>query len=1083
MPRQNVIQSSFTAGEVSPKINGRVDTKLFANGAKKIENFIVLPQGGVTRRSGSIKVHPCKFATTSSSYVRLVEWEYSDVNAVVLEFGNGYIRFYQDGHRVYDTNPTYATDDLNRANNGGFMQIRSDNEVDDTPEFTITNVEDAGGVFKITTSTNHTFRTGVKARVKDTGVAAANGEWVITRVSNTAFTLDGSTYGAGWASGGVVLSNGLLPGDEVFLSGTGTLSTLLNGYHVILTVDSYYQVTLANVAHESGTYTSGEYMLSIPLEIDSPYAVADIDELRFVQSADILYIFHPDYAPRKLVRSLFNAGLGNTYLWTLSTVTFKDGPYLPIQDDAPALNSTNPEYGTSQPDVYLELSSYAHTATVTAAAAFDNTDDNRYIEYREGDQWRLAQLGTLAGGETSATVTIIDNVLLHLDETTKFRNTVRIRRGPFENRVTYDAGSPNASPSVPQAGVRQRVDPNNFLRDETAGTAAGTLASNYSNTFGVADVGKYVRYMDGTAYAAAPTNTGRIARWAQIVRVNATGAEAHHSAALTMALNNSTGNFVISAHSRTATVTAKKAGATFALFASTDVGRHIRLGWAGRWTWGIITGYTSTSVVTVTLYEDVPRDPHNAANLAGALVGAITVSSSLVTGLAAGRTYDWRLGAWSGTTGYPSTGCFHEQRLVLGRTDTQPQTFWGSITGDFENFAPTEYDSTVLDDNGYTFTLASGKVNAIKWLESGINLVIGTNGGEWLARSTSATQEPITPTNITVTQQGRNGSSRTALPLRIGSSIVFVSRSEMNVMDVSYLFSEDRLQDKDLTIAAEHIIRQGGTVVQCAYQQNPHMVAWFVLSDGTLAALTYNQEQEVVAWHRHTISGGTVESIAIVPNSTGTEDSIYLAVKRTISAADYRTVELLAPQFYSSLTTPSSRLNMRFMDGHVAGTNNSSATALTVVHGLYHLEGKTVIATVNGTKVGTTYTVTSGSITLAVPITAEFVVGMAFTPILDSLPPEGGSAFGTSQGMKKRVVEMKARVYDTCEFDIYPVADTSSAKKATYNESTATQQFFTGTTPVSPKFNTDIESAWRITTSNPYALTVLAMVLVLETTE
>ena len=57
-------------------------------------------------------------------------------------------------------------------------------------------------------------------------------------------------------------------------------------------------------------------------EISTPYAAADIFQLRVTQSADILYITHPTYAPRTLSR------LGHTN-WTLATIDFQDGPYLP----------------------------------------------------------------------------------------------------------------------------------------------------------------------------------------------------------------------------------------------------------------------------------------------------------------------------------------------------------------------------------------------------------------------------------------------------------------------------------------------------------------------------------------------------------------------------------------------------------------------------------------------------------------------------------------------------------------------------------------------------------------------------------
>lgn len=57
-------------------------------------------------------------------------------------------------------------------------------------------------------------------------------------------------------------------------------------------------------------------------EIATPYVAADLFNLRFTQSNDILYIVHPSYAPRALSRT------GHTS-WTLTTIDFQDGPYLP----------------------------------------------------------------------------------------------------------------------------------------------------------------------------------------------------------------------------------------------------------------------------------------------------------------------------------------------------------------------------------------------------------------------------------------------------------------------------------------------------------------------------------------------------------------------------------------------------------------------------------------------------------------------------------------------------------------------------------------------------------------------------------
>ena len=57
-----------------------------------------------------------------------------------------------------------------------------------------------------------------------------------------------------------------------------------------------------------------------PYEISSPYAEADLPGLKFVQDADTMYIVHPSHKPRKLTRT------GHT-AWTLSEITFIDGPY------------------------------------------------------------------------------------------------------------------------------------------------------------------------------------------------------------------------------------------------------------------------------------------------------------------------------------------------------------------------------------------------------------------------------------------------------------------------------------------------------------------------------------------------------------------------------------------------------------------------------------------------------------------------------------------------------------------------------------------------------------------------------------
>src|SRR6266576_4350974 len=94
MGKANTIQSNFTAGEVSPLMYGRVDIGKYFNGAKTLQNIIVRLQGGALRRPGTRFVNSTK---DSSKRSILRDFKFSDIQAYVLEFGEGYVRFYTNG--------------------------------------------------------------------------------------------------------------------------------------------------------------------------------------------------------------------------------------------------------------------------------------------------------------------------------------------------------------------------------------------------------------------------------------------------------------------------------------------------------------------------------------------------------------------------------------------------------------------------------------------------------------------------------------------------------------------------------------------------------------------------------------------------------------------------------------------------------------------------------------------------------------------------------------------------------------------------------------------------------------------------
>lgn len=101
MAKSSAPFTNFTAGELSPKLDGRTDLNKYYNGRKKLQNFLTFPQGGVTRRPGTEFIHIAPRPSQSSS-IRLIPFEFNVEQTYVLEFSNLKFRIYKDGAIVGD---------------------------------------------------------------------------------------------------------------------------------------------------------------------------------------------------------------------------------------------------------------------------------------------------------------------------------------------------------------------------------------------------------------------------------------------------------------------------------------------------------------------------------------------------------------------------------------------------------------------------------------------------------------------------------------------------------------------------------------------------------------------------------------------------------------------------------------------------------------------------------------------------------------------------------------------------------------------------------------------------------------------
>lgn len=542
--------------------------------------------------------------------------------------------------------------------------------------------------------------------------------------------------------------------------------------------------------------------------------------------------------------------------------------------------------------------------------------------------------------------------------------------------------------------------------------------------------------------------------------------------------------------------------ASVSLFASTDVGRLFRIhhdGFTPIAGWGTIVTFNSATNVLVSI---------------SSAFGATTASEV------------WRLGAWSDTTGYSGTTSFHENRLFFGGTTTEPNTFWGSKTDDYENFEPSNpTDLVVADDNGLRFQIASEQSNAIQWIRSGPILFIGTRGGQYAVKSSAGA---ITPSDVSVKRQNGYGSSIVE-PHLISNSLIYCDRSTRKIMEMVYNFDVDTYESKEISVIANHILRQGTRALYTSYQQTPDNIIWFVLESGRLIGMTYLKEQNIIAFHNHDI-GGTYESetvtsgylieggvyriksvaggadfttvgassntvgvkftateinptwgsgslarvtnsqvttIATVPSSNSLYDVTYLSVKRTINGTTRQYIEYFSDDDFAEHSQDKD--NLYYVDAGLT----YSGSAITTVTGLDHLEGE-VVTVVADNALHPDRTVASGAITLQSSAT-KLAIGLGYNSICKMLPIEVQGDLGSAQGSIKRVSKIIVRFWNSLGFQ---TGDSlSNLKDIPFRTSTdrmdLSPPLFTGDKEILIQDSYDREGTFYIQQNKPFPCNVL----------
>jgi len=469
-----------------------------------------------------------------------------------------------------------------------------------------------------------------------------------------------------------------------------------------------------------------------------------------------------------------------------------------------------------------------------------------------------------------------------------------------------------------------------------------------------------------------------------------------------------------------------------------------------------ITATASTTVVTAT----VRAEPDGTA---GDLNNSAAPSA------------DWAEGAFSIPNGYPRCVAFYEQRLMFAGSTSYPQHIWGSVSQEYENMHTDTTGSGPVDIDAIIYVIASAQVNEIRYLDPGIELIVGTPGGIF-ALSSGSDANAMTYANVVVRRKSTFG---TALIMseRIGNAVYYIQRNLRTLREFVYSLEDDSYVSNDMTDLSDHITESGITDME--YQQSPENLLWCVRTDGELATFTRQTRHKVSAWSRQILGGsfGTdgqaiVESVAVIPD--GEEDQVWISVKRTVDDSTVRYVE-----YFKTIDWGTDDDDMFFVDSGLT----YDSTAATTITGLTHLVGETVSVLTDGAVHPDVVVDANGEIDLE--WSAKVVqAGLSYTSTYKSVNLEAGAVAGTSQGKMKRIYKVLLRLYKTLGVKIgHSDAQDTIPFRDVGDEMDAGPDVFSGDKLV--KFNRgwDRDAYIKVIQDQPLPLTVIALVPFMTTSD
>lgn len=371
-------------------------------------------------------------------------------------------------------------------------------------------------------------------------------------------------------------------------------------------------------------------------------------------------------------------------------------------------------------------------------------------------------------------------------------------------------------------------------------------------------------------------------------------------------------------------------------------------------------------------------------------------------------TTAWTLGQWSNTTEWPRAGVFFRGRLwAFGALYVN-----GSVPGLYNSFA-LDTAGVVTADNSIQIVMSFDQVNTIQWALALDRMFIGCDGGEFALYEQTPNQV-LGPGNVQIVRQSQKRCS-TVDPELVNTTLLYVQRAGRKIMSADYDFTIDKYRSNDQTAWAYHITQS--QVCDVTFAAEPWSVLWYARNDGTLIGLTFDREQNVYGWHRHLLGGSyqggpaVCECVSAMPAPDGSRDELWMIVKRTINGATVRSVEYLTKGYEDG----DAQSSCFYVDNGVSGGFATGGANPFTIGGLSYLQGQTVSILCNGAVLPDQVVSPTGTVTItlnAMPANITVNIGLKYQSVLVTERPEAGAMVGTSQGKTKRTSWAAVRFYN-----------------------------------------------------------------------